>query len=65
MRASKHRHKVHLRVERPFGGSIESDKPNPRAHGWITVEQICRCGAVRFSNENQQEFEIGNWEASR
>lgn len=59
---TKHRHKVHLRIERPFSGSIESDKPNPRAHGWVTVEQTCLCGAVRFVNVNQKQRETGYWQ---
>ena len=60
-----HRHKIHLRVDRPFSGPVESDKANPRAHGWVTQEQVCRCGAKRFVNVNQQEAEIGYWQSER
>ncbi len=58
----KHRHKPEKFIQRCFRGPVESDKPNPRAHGWTTVEQTCRCGAVRLVNVNQQQFETGHWQ---
>ena len=60
-----HRHKIYLRIHRPFSGSVESEKPNPRPHDWVTQEQVCRCGAKRFVNLNQQEAEISHWQSER
>ena len=57
----KHKHQAVERIERPFSGPVESERPNLRAHGWVTVEQVCRCGAVRFVNVNQKEIEAGHW----
>jgi len=58
----KHKHRTKQRIERCFSGPVESDRPNPRAHGWVTVEQVCRCGAVRLVNLNQREVEAGYWQ---
>ena len=60
-----HKHKIYLRIDRPFSGPVESDKPNPRAHGWATVEQVCPCGAWRLVNVNQKQKEVGYWQSER
>jgi len=60
----KHLHKPKTFIVRCFAGPVDSYRPNPRAHGWMTVEQTCRCGAVRLVNANQQQFEIGYWQTS-
>ena len=58
----KHIHKPKTFIKRCFTGPVESDKPNPRAHGWATIEQACRCGAVRFVNYNLRQKEVGHWQ---
>lgn len=57
----KHVHHPKRKIERPFSGAVESDKPNPYAHGWVTIEQICQCGARRLVNVNQKQKEVGYW----
>ena len=58
----KHKHRMKQRIERCFSGPVPSDRPNPRAHGWVTVEQVCRCGAERLVNVNGREVETGHWQ---
>jgi len=62
--AIKHLHNPKTFVSRCFSGPVDSYRPNPRAHGWTTVEQTCRCGSTRLVNANQQQFEIGYWQTS-
>jgi hypothetical protein len=58
----KHVHKPKQSIERCFVGPVESARPNPRAHGWVEVEQVCRCGAWRLVNVNQKQKETGYWQ---
>ena len=58
----KHIHKPKTFITRYFAGPVERDKPNPRAHGWKTVKQVCACGAWRSVNVNQQQDEPGYWQ---
>jgi hypothetical protein len=60
-----HKHKPKQSVERCFAGPVECDKPNPRAHGWATVEQVCPCGAWRLVNVNQKQKETGHWQTEQ
>jgi hypothetical protein len=60
----KHAHKPKTFIVRCFDGPVDSYRPNPRAHGWTTIEQTCRCGSTRLVNANQQQFEIGYWQTS-
>lgn len=57
-----HKHKTKSSLERPYCGPIESSRPNPKAHGWVTAHQTCSCGATRRVNRNGQQFEKGAWE---
>ena len=58
----KHTHKPKTSIKRCFTGPVESDKPNPRAHGWATIKETCRCGAVRLVNVNKGQKEVGHWQ---
>jgi hypothetical protein len=58
----KHAHKPKHFVQRCFSGPVDSHRPNPRAHGWTTVEQTCRCGSTRLVNVNQRQKETGYWQ---
>lgn len=61
----KHIHKPRTFITRCFAGPVESDKPNPRAHGWATVKQVCPCGAWRLVNVNQGQKETGHWQTEQ
>jgi hypothetical protein len=61
----KHTHKPKTFISRCFSGAVDSRRPNPRAHGWATVEQVCPCGAWRLVNVNQGQKEIGHWQSER
>ncbi len=61
----KHTHKPKTFISRCFSGPVDSRRPNPRAHGWATVEQVCPCGAWRLVNVNQKQKEIGYWQPER
>jgi len=61
----KHTHKPKTFISRCFSGAVDSRRPNPRAHGWATVEQVCPCGARRLANVNQGQKEIGYWQSER
>ena len=57
-----HTHRPTTRTETAFRGPVSSARPNPAAHGWLTIADICRCGAVRLTNVNQGHAERGKWE---
>lgn len=45
---------------RRFTGPVGRDE-NPIAHGGITLVELCRCGAVRQSNQNGLHREVSPW----
>lgn len=60
----KHKHRPirELHRERGFAGPVPFPiKPNPAAHGWVTLFDTCRCGFERRINENGQHSEVGRW----
>lgn len=59
-----HTHRMSRTRTLPFRGPVSADQ-DPRAHGNITVEETCRCGAQRLVNRNQQYVEKGEWEPVR
>lgn len=62
MTTKNHLHAVKTTRSLPFGGAIYSAaRPNPKAHGGVTIEATCRCGAVRLTNANQGYVERGAW----
>lgn len=59
-----HRHRVKHSHDRAFAGSIRdhrTGRENPRAHGNITREEECACGATRLSNLNAGATESTGW----
>lgn len=61
-------HKQHRPRTDPIGvysyrGPIsDAARPNPRAHGNVTVIERCSCGATRAVNVNTLDREVGPWE---
>lgn len=61
MGAMPHQHRKHQeRNERCFTQAVAYPE-NRAAHGNITVEHVCRCGAVRLVNVNGRHVERGPW----
>lgn len=62
IRCSHPRARRHVQTG-PYTGPVEDTRrPNPRAHGWVTILETCgRCGCTRHSNENGRSSEIGRW----
>jgi len=60
----RHTHRVDTLTVRPFFGGVSSARPNPAAHGNITVHDRCCCGATRLTNVNQMHIERGQWSCS-
>lgn len=58
-----HRHRAKKTREQAFTACQRPDRCNPAAHGNLTVEDTCQCGAVRRTNVNQRAAEIGPWRA--
>lgn len=61
-----HRHKKISEITTPFVGPVGEGsrgyfRQYPAAHGYVTTVAICRCGAVRHTNENQGHVERGRW----
>ena len=58
-----HRHRADPTLEREHGYShcVTPHTCNPSAHGWIMRIDTCRCGAERWSNQNQHHVEMGPW----
>lgn len=57
------RHAAHHTTEpRCYAGPVSRD-PNPAAHGWVMYREVCRCGAERPVNQNQDHLELGSWAA--
>ena len=58
-----HRHASIRSLEREtvYRGPTTSSDTNPAAHGNITRQETCRCGAVRWLNINGNHREAGNW----
>lgn len=52
-------------TDHAFGGPVVNGTgENPAAHGNITREERCRsCGAIRLTNINGTEHEVGDWVA--
>lgn len=44
-----------------FPARRRARRPNPAAHGNITEVCICRCGAEKRININQEHIERGAW----
>lgn len=56
-----HQHRKHQeRNERCYSHAV-AEPENRAAHGNITVEHVCRCGAVRLVNINGRHVERGPW----
>ena len=45
-----------------YRGGVSRDE-NRAAHGGIAYREVCRCGAERPVNQNQNHFERGAWAA--
>lgn len=59
-----HRHQKRVEQDVPFRHCVSPDKCTPASHGNIMRIVVCRCGAVRLENINQQHIETGHWEES-
>lgn len=58
-----HKHAVETSREVAFSGPVASPQ-NPAAHGNICIIEVCRCGATRRKNVNQDYLEVGAWDAT-
>jgi len=59
----KHQHRTTKSVVRPYVGySVRPDRPNPAAHGGVTIVERCACGAQRLTNVNGRHIETGRWQ---
>ena len=56
-----HRHRTALVETRPFSGPV-SKYVNEAAHGNVTEEHTCTCGATRKVNVNGRHIERGPWQ---
>ena len=62
MRRHQHRPIRELHRERGFRGPVPFPvKPNPSAHGWVTLFDTCQCGFERWINVNGRHREVGRW----
>jgi hypothetical protein len=48
---------------RPFTHCVAGEDCNPRAHGWGSGTETCKCGVTRAFNFNQGFCEYGPWSA--
>lgn len=62
-KATKHRHRAKKGEGRtlPFMGPVDSQRPNPAAHGNVREVDGCACGATRATNINGRHAEVGRW----
>jgi hypothetical protein len=67
MRASTavHKHRTASTFERCWSSCVVATLHDPAAHGNITTEEHCRCGARRFSERNQGYRSSGTWTEGR
>jgi len=56
-----HRHKASRSEDWGFGGCAAPYDCDPRAHGGVTIREVCACGATRERNVNQRWSEHGVW----
>lgn len=56
----RHTHRTVSERERCFTGPVSRDE-NPAAHGCVTIEYRCACGAIRECNHNGMHAEMGDW----
>mgnify|MGYP000909931641 CR=1 FL=1 len=56
-----HAHRMHKVTVRPFSGPV-SKYVNEAAHGNVTEEHTCTCGATRKVNVNGRHIERGPWQ---
>jgi hypothetical protein len=57
-----HVHIVRKWHTQPFQDCVAPDWCTPEAHGHITDVVECRCGAIKLSNINGPNREIGPWQ---
>jgi hypothetical protein len=59
----EHKHRAERRErERCYEGPANRYSENPMAHGGITYDEVCSCGARRAVNVNGMHYERGMWE---
>lgn len=57
---NEHQHEAVETMDLPHFGAV-AEPQNRAAHGGITVEETCSCGASRYVNVNGRHREEGPW----